>query len=123
MGDQWLLERGLWTERAADTLLGYAYMQPGVEKVQLEIDLDEANQGKSPKVTYKVKLEKSLYRRYSKLSELSQAPTALNKLRMLWLMKRGTPSAGSIEGAIRMYAASLVPRTYSVEVLFENLNG
>jgi hypothetical protein len=120
MGDQWLLERGLWTERAADTLLGYAYMQPGVEKVQLEIDIDEANLGKSPKVTYKIKLEKSFSGKYLKLKDLSDKPGILNKIRTLYIMRQGIPSAGSIEGTIRMYASSLVPRSYQIEVLFEN---
>ena len=120
MGDQWLLERGLWTERAADTLLGYAYMQPGVEKVQLEIDTDEANFGKSPRVTYKIKLEKSFSRKYLKLKDLNNKPGILNKIRMLYIMKSGIPSAGSIEATIRIYAASIVPKSYLIEVLFES---
>lgn len=119
MGNQWLIQRGIWTESAADTLLGYAYMQPGVEKVQLEIDLDEAHQGASPKITFKVNLEKSIKRKYLKINELNSNRTALNKLKMLWLMKRGTPSPGSIESIIRLYAGNFVGKPYSIEVLIE----
>lgn len=116
MGDQWLLERGLWTERVADTLLGYAYMQPGVEKVSIEINSSEL----APKLTYKVKLEKSFSRKYLKIRELSEKPSLLNKLRMLLLMKKGVPSAGSLENMICLYASNIIPRSYSVEVLLEN---
>lgn len=119
LGDQYLIERGLWTERAADILLGYAYMQSGVEKVVLEIDLDEKNSGKSPKVTYKVKLQKSFSKKYTKISKANTS-TAWGKLQMLWLMKRGIPSPGSLESGIMLLASQYLPRFYKIEVILEN---
>lgn len=119
MGDHWLIKNGIWTERAADNLLGYAYMQPGVEKVNLEIDTQESA-NKSPKITYKIKLEKSFYRKYFKIKELNNKPSLFNKLKMLYLMKQGIPSAGSIESTIKICASEIVPKNYSIEILFEN---
>jgi len=119
MGDHWLIQNGIWTERAADSLLGYAYMQPGVEKVTLEIDQEESAT-KSPKVTYKIKLEKSFYRKYLKIKELNNKPSLFNKLKILYIMKQGIPSSGSIESTIKICASEIVPKNYTVEIFFEN---
>ena len=119
MGDQWLFERGMITERIVDTLLGYAYMQPGISNVVLEIDTDDPNMGKSPRLIYKLKLEKSLYKKYLKLKTLIENPSVFNKIRALFIMRSGTPSPGSIEQTIRMYASSIVPRAYTIDVLIE----
>ena len=118
MGDHWLIQNGIWTERAADSLLGYAYMQPGVEKVTLEIDQEESGT-KSPKVTYKIKLEKSFYRKYLKIKELNNKPSLFNKLKILYIMKQGIPSSGSIEATIKICASEIVPKNYTVEIFFE----
>jgi hypothetical protein len=44
LSEQWLLSNGLITETSADNLLGYAYMQPGVESAKITIDPDDANE-------------------------------------------------------------------------------
>lgn len=97
-------------------------MQSGVEKVVLEIDsvvLDEKNSGKSPKVIYKIKLEKSFSKKYTKISKANQS-TAWGKLQMLWLMKRGIPSPGSLENSIKILASQYLPSFYQIEVILEN---
>lgn len=100
----------MWTDRAADTLLGYAYMQRGVEKVDLEID------PKKLSVTFKVKLETKSFKRYNKVNAMNAKPSLWNKFFMLRLMKKGVPAPGSIEKTISYMARSYLPSNYKVEV-------
>ena len=116
LSEQWLLSNGLITETSIDNLLGYAYMQPGVQSAQITIDTDEANEGKAPKVIYSVTLQKHISKRYKSIKAAVLKKSIFSKLKVLWLLKKGVPAPGSIESNIKHFASSFLPERYSVEV-------
>jgi hypothetical protein len=119
LSEQWLLSNGLITETSADNLLGYAYMQPGVESAKITIDPDDANEGKNPTVTYTIILQKSIRKAYRTVNSLAGKQSLFSKLRLLWLLNKGIPAAGSIEANVRRFASSFLPERYLIEVICE----
>lgn len=117
-GQQWLLENGIVSEPAIDTLLGYAYMQPGVRNVKVQIDLDEKNDGKVPTVKYQVQLSLWPSSRLKLLNRFMKGEnTIFNKLAALALMRvfRFEPST-YIENTTIRFAKSFLPKKYAVTV-------
>ncbi len=118
LAEQWLVSAGVIPESAIDTLLLYAYSQKGVyhKGVVLEIDRDDANNGKNPKVTYKIKLEPGALLKWKALNKVQQTiknPT-LKKAAFLALAKAGAPYG--IEENIKVLAKEYLPPQYQVEV-------
>jgi len=97
----------------------YAYAQKGVEKVDITIDVDEANDGKSARVEYRVKLGSIAH---SKWTGIQKAKTIQNrifqKVVLLALLKVGAPL--HLEEAIMNLAQDYLPENYTVEVKIVN---
>jgi hypothetical protein len=109
------MSAGVVPESAADTLLAYAYSQPGVEHVDLEIDRDDFGDGKNPKVKYRIKLDANRDIKWKALirAKAIQNPI-LMKAAILALSKIGAPVG--LDESIVIYAREYLPPNYQVEV-------
>lgn len=114
--EKWLLQNGLITETSADNLLGYAYMLPGVEKANLKIDLDTANLGVNPSVTYEVELEKVLSKKYALFKKHLDQKDLFSKVLVLGLFQLKIPTPGYFENEITLLAKRYLPENYKVIV-------
>lgn len=115
MTESWLLETGVIPNGSLNTLLMYGYSQYGVEKVNLEIDQDEANSGKSPKVNYKVKLTPSVSIKWQALKKAEKIKNViLRKASVLALIKIGVPI--DIKEQITKHAKEYLPAQFAVNV-------
>jgi hypothetical protein len=93
----------------------YGYSQPGVDKVRLEIDKDEDNSGKSPKVTYVISLNTKAglkWKAFLKAGEIKNP--ILKKMAMLAVAKVGAPVG--IDTIIKNYATEYLPPQFLVDV-------
>jgi hypothetical protein len=122
--ERWLLENNMISETTADTLLGYAYMMPGVEQANLALNMEEIVQGKDPHFTYQIKLNKRFARRYRKINVRAQRERdgkggLWNKLMILWMLKRGYPQPFYIHDAIKVLTSNLLPDHHKVDVNVE----
>jgi hypothetical protein len=115
-GEQWLLSNNIVTDASVDTLLGYAYMQQGVKAVRIGLDLDKANDGKTPKVMYEVHLKFWTGLKYSLAKHYASKQGLLNKITALILIKLGAPVPESIENAVKRYAEAYLPEKFSVKI-------
>lgn len=114
MSEQWLLASGIVPESAADTLLMYAYAQPGVVKASIEIDRDDEHNGEHPKVTYKVKLDPVSSLKMEAVKKAQAMKEGITKkLALLALAKAGAPVA--VRENIVNHAKAYLPAQYSVE--------
>lgn len=114
------MNNGIFSEPAVDTLLGYAYMQPGVRKVQLKIDLDEKNDGKAPSIIYTVRLSfwKSVKRKAVQSFYVKKG--LFNKLVALGLVSiLRAPRPEALENNVKRIAKNFLPENYSVIVNVE----
>jgi hypothetical protein len=115
-GQQFLLKNGIFTDAAVDTLLGYAYMQPGVLNVNLKVDLDEQNEGKSPSVTYFIKTTKS-YQYKAKAMKTLISYGITGKLLALLLAKFfKAPAPGLLESQVKAFAKAFLPEPYQIHI-------
>jgi hypothetical protein len=122
--EKWLLENNLVSEGTADTLLGYAYMQFGVDKVVLALNVEEIRRGGEPVVTYDLQLERSIASKYRSLRARAQRKKdgrggLFNKLMMIWLLRRGAPAINAIESSISALCSNYLPKHYKVVVNVE----
>lgn len=118
-GEQWLLESGLVPQTSIDTLLGYAYMQPGVANVEVIIDAAAAASGLPALVVYKIGLQAGLKRRHRWLKSLLNKNTIIAKLMALVLIKFRAPIPGMIERNVKFLAGDYLPKNFKVEVHVE----
>lgn len=114
--DQWLLNVGIPTEVTADTLLGYAYMQPGVVDASMEMNMDEIGNGDKPSLTYNITLDKKLGKRYVALRTALGSKGIFNKIKALWLLRKRTPAPGFYENMIGSLAKNYLPPKFKVVV-------
>lgn len=114
--EQWLLESGLISDTSVDTLLMYAYAQLGVEQVKLTIDADDKGDGQKPIVVYEIILSKKLAASYRVINKLASNPTLFNRLRTLWMLRRGVPYPKTIEAEIIKLASLFLPERYKITV-------
>ena len=106
---------GVVPESALDTLLIYAYAQKGVEKVEIEVHRDDANEGKNPSVTYKIRLDHLSQLKWQMVEKAREIKSRLlQKSALLALSHVGAPL--DIKDAIIYYAKEYLPPNYSVEV-------
>lgn len=93
----------------------YAYAQPGVEKVKIEIDKDEDNNGQHPKVSYKVKLNGRAGLKWQAYHAAKKIKNPIvKKIAMLAVAKAGAPLG--VDVIIENYATEYLPPQYSVDV-------
>ena len=116
--EHFLFQSGLITATAGDNLLSYAYAQPGVRHATIHIPNEEEKQ--ISQITFEISLEKKFGARYAKLRELWDKPGLFNKLRLLWLLKKGIPSPGQLEKIIQFHAKNYVPAGIQVIVNVTN---
>lgn len=117
LAEQWLVKAGVFPDSAIDTLLMYAYVQTGVNHkgVTLEIDRDEVGEGKSPSVTYKIKLEPSALFKWKAVKKAeSIGNPIIKKAALLALAKAGAPYG--IVDQIKNLAKEYLPKHYKIEV-------
>lgn len=109
------MSTGVVPNGSINTLLMYGYSQLGVEKVVLEIDQDEANSGKNPKVTYKIKLSPSINLKWDALKKAENIKNIiLRKAAVLAIIKAGAPV--TIKDDIIKYASEYLPGQFEVAV-------
>jgi hypothetical protein len=96
--------------------LGYAYMMPEVEKADLTIASEIDNNGRPPSVTYHLMLARALGRRYAALTGAIQKKGLWSKLKVLYLLWRGTPYPGTYENQLTQLARSYLPSNYEVKI-------
>lgn len=84
-----MIASGVIPDGAIDTLLMYAYVEPGIKDVRLEINQDEDNDGKNPFVKYVLTL-KTWKRLLFKVSLLA-GKGILGKIFVYLLAKFGAP--------------------------------
>jgi hypothetical protein len=109
----------MFSEASIDVLMGYAYMQPGVSQVRVGLDFDEKNDGKKPRVIYKIRLAFWLGIKYSLANNFASKPGIFNKLMALFMIRIGSPAPKAIEATVARYAIAFLPKKYSVEVEIE----
>lgn len=117
--DQYLLTLGVPSELTFDNLLGYAYMQPGVEKAAIEFSPGSEDGKTRPAVTYKIQLQKAFRKRYAAMHVAMERGGILGKLKALYLTKRGVPLPGRLEFTIQKLALGYLPPNYRVSVNVE----
>lgn len=114
------MNAGVFTDAAADTLLGYAYMQPGVRKVELSIDVDQKNDGKNASVTYTVKLSFWKGVRHDVARSLANRGGIFSKLLALgFISVFRAPRPGQLEARVANLAKLYLPENYRVIVNVE----
>lgn len=115
-GEDFLMKSGVFTEKSADTLLGYAYMQPGVKRATLMIDIGDPPE-KQPSITYKVQLSLWKKMRYQAMYYFYSRFGVLGKLAALVLIKlMGAPPPNFYERQIEDIARTYLPSNYQVFV-------
>lgn len=114
--ENFLMNAGLITAYSGEILWRYAVSQKGVAGAEIEIDQDEKNDGKNPKVSFIVTLEKKFKKRYALMCRLDKSPGWFSKWRKLRLMMKGIPLPGDLEKNIQTLATNYLPPRYKVHV-------
>lgn len=106
---------GVIPDTSIDTLLMYGYAQEGVDKVKLEIDKDEKNNGKSPSVKYLIKLTPSSNLKWKALKKAENIQNPLlRKAAILALTKLGVPF--DLDKRIIYHAKDYLPDQFQVSL-------
>lgn len=117
--DQYLLTLGIPSEITFDNLLGYAYMQRGVEQATIQFSPGSEDGKVNPSVTYTVQLDKQFGKRYASMHAAMAQGGILGRLKALYLSKRGIPLPGRLEKTIEKLAGMYLPPNYKVLVHVE----
>ena len=114
LGEQYLLNIGAAspdeTPQIFDTLLSYGYAEPSVTNVTLEMDQDEMNDGRNPKVRYKLRLK--WWRKF--LLTFTRGESLLGKIFALLIAAVGAPLG--IEKRVAERAGDYLPKKYNIRV-------
>lgn len=117
--EKWLLTNGLISETSADTLLGYAYMLPGVDKADISINLDYEHGGENPSVSYKLNLSKQVKKKYLAFTKAIKSNSLFSKLKVLYYFWKKIPAPGFYENQLTLLAKRYLPDNYQVNINVE----